>query len=121
MSNAETITSLQNARIKNLVKLRNRRPRDRQAYSSPKATVPLIAPRGRVIPEEVYFCPECFLGENEIPLIESTREKGSTLFELSRPAFEKVAYRDRPEEFLAYSNNGAMGSKTFLCPKFHSC
>jgi len=101
MLNAEIITSLQNARIKNLVKLRNRRPRDRQGLFIAEGYRAIRrALESRVIPEEVYFCPECFLGENEIRLIESTVEKGTTPFELSRPAFEKVAYRDRPEGIL---------------------
>ena len=98
---AETITSLQNARIKNLVKLRNRRPRDRQSLFIAEGYRAIS--RGLesgVAPEEVYFCPDCFLGENEIPLLEEAREKGATLFELSKPAFEKVAYRDRPEGIL---------------------
>ena len=110
MSNAETITSLQNARIKNLVKLRNRRPRDRQSLFIAEGYRAIDrALESGVIPEEVYFCPECFLGENEIPLIESTREKGSTLFELSRPAFEKVAYRDRPEGILGVFKQWSYG------------
>ena len=77
MLNAEIITSLQNPRIKNLVKLRNRRPRDRQGLFIAEGYRAIRrALESRVIPEEVYFCPECFLGENEIRLIESTVEKG---------------------------------------------
>ena len=99
--NAETITSLQNARIKNLVKLRNRRQRDRQSVFIAEGYRAISrALESGVAPDEVYFCPDCFLGVNEIPLLEETREKGATLFELSQPAFEKVAYRDRPEGIL---------------------
>ena len=101
MLDAESITSLQNARIKNLVKLRNRRPRDRQSVFIGEGFRAISrALESGIAPEEVYFCPDCFLGQNEVPLLEETRKKGSELFELSKDAFEKVAYRDRPEGIL---------------------
>jgi len=101
MLDAETITSLQNARIKNLVKLRNRRPRDRQGVFIAEGYRAISrALENGIAPESVYFCPDCFLGENEIPLLNKARKEGAALFELSKPAFEKVAYRDRPEGIL---------------------
>lgn len=110
MLDAEIITSLQNARIKNLVKLRNRRPRDRQGVFIAEGYRAISrALESGVAPEEVYFCPDCFLGENEIPLLEETRKKGADLFELSKPAFEKVAYRDRPEGILGVFKQWSYG------------
>jgi len=101
MLDAETITSLQNARIKNLVKLRNRRPRDRQGvFIAEGYRAVSRALESGIAPESVYFCPDCFLGENEMLLLKKTREVGADIFELSRPVFEKVAYRDRPEGIL---------------------
>ncbi len=50
---------------------------------------------------ELYFCPEWFLGENEPALIEQAQQAGAQLFELSKEAFAKCAYRDRPDGLLA--------------------
>ncbi|MDQ5977592.1 MAG: methyltransferase, TrmH family, partial [Verrucomicrobiota bacterium] len=99
---AEKITSLQNPRVKQLVRLRERRDRD-------EAGVFLIegyreirrALEKGVQLREFYFCPDWFLGENEPALIEQARAGGAQLFELSKDAFAKVAYRERPDGLLA--------------------
>lgn len=99
---AELITSLQNARVKNLVKLRDRRTRDQQGLFIAEGYRAISrALEKDVRPTDVYFCPECFLGENEEALLQSARDAGSQLFQLSKHAFEKVSYRDRPEGLLA--------------------
>jgi len=98
----EKITSLQNPRVKQLVKLRDRRPRD-------EAGVFLIegyreirrALEKNIALREFYFSPEWFLGENEPALIEQAAAKGAQVFELSKDAFAKVAYRERPDGLLA--------------------
>ncbi len=105
MLNAETITSLQNARLKNLVKLRNRRQRDRQGVFIAEGYRAIHrALESGVVPHEVYFCPDWFLGENETALLEEVQGRGAALFELSKIGFEKVAYRDRPEGILGVFN-----------------
>jgi TrmH family RNA methyltransferase len=98
----EKISSLQNPRIKELVRLRDRRPRD-------EAGVFLIegyreirrALEKNVALRELYYAPDWFLGENEPALIEQARAAGAQLFELSKDAFAKVAYRERPDGLLA--------------------
>ncbi|MDQ8180891.1 RNA methyltransferase [Pelagicoccus sp. SDUM812005] len=102
MIEAELITSLQNPRVKNLVKLRDRRARNQQGVFIAEGYRAISrAMEKDVIPQEVYFCPDCFLGENEEGLLAQARSRGAALFELSKHAFEKVAYRDRPEGLLA--------------------
>lgn len=102
MLDVEQISSLQNPRIKNLVKLRNRRARDQQGVFIAEGFRAISrALEKDVVPKEIYFAPSCFLGENEYDLLEQTAKAGSRLFELSKPGFEKVAYRDRPEGLLA--------------------
>lgn len=54
-----------------------------------------------VRPREFYFSPDWFLGENEPALIEQAKQAGAQLFELSKDAFAKVAYRERPDGLLA--------------------
>lgn len=102
MSPAEKITSLQNPRIKQLVKLRDRRPRDEagvflvEGYREIRRAL-----EKRVALQELYFSPEWFLGENEPALIAEANAAGAQLFELSKEAFAKVAYRERPDGLLA--------------------
>ena len=98
----EKITSLQNPRIKQLVKLRDRRPRD-------EAGVFLIegyreirrALEKQITLTELYFAPDWFLGENEPALLAAAQQAGAKLFELTKETFAKVAYRERPDGLLA--------------------
>jgi TrmH family RNA methyltransferase len=101
----EKITSLQNPRIKNLVKLRDRRPRDEQGVFLLEGyrAISRAVEKGAEI-RELYFAPEWFLGENENSLIETIGESGVPLFELAKNVFAKVAYRDRPEGLLAVAS-----------------
>ena len=99
---SEKITSLQNPRIKQLVKLRDRRPRDeagvflvegyRQIRRALEKSITLT---------ELYISPEWYLGENETALVAQAQAAGAQVFELSKDAFAKVAYRERPDGLLA--------------------
>ena len=98
----ERISSLQNPRIKQLVKLRDRRPRDEagvflvEGYREVRRAL-----EKKVAVSEVYFSPDWFLGENEPALLAQAAAAGAQLFELSKEAFAKVAYRERPDGLLA--------------------
>lgn len=98
----EKITSLQNPRVKQLVKLRERRERDDAGLFLVEGyrEIRRALEKG-VQPKELYFSPDWFLGENEPALIEQARQAGAQLFELSKDAFAKVAYRERPDGLLA--------------------
>jgi RNA methyltransferase, TrmH family len=99
---AERITSPQNPRLKQLVKLRDRRPRDEaglfliEGYRELKRAL-----AAGVKPRELYCSPDWFLGENEPALIDGAQRAGAQVFELSKEAFAKVSYRDRPDGLLA--------------------
>jgi len=98
----EKITSLQNPRVKQLVKLRERRDRDEAGlFLIEGYRVVRRALEKGLRPKEVYFSPDWFLGENEPALIEQAQQAGAQLFELSKEAFAKVAYRERPDGLLA--------------------
>jgi RNA methyltransferase, TrmH family len=96
------LTSLQNPRIKFLVKLRDRRPRDREGkfliegYRGVRRALDCGWPL-----EELYVCPELFQGTNEAALIAACAETGALVFETTETVFRKIAYRDRPEGLLA--------------------
>ncbi len=93
------ITSLQNPKIKEAVKLRERRHRDEtglfliEGYRELKRAVDT----GRKI-QTLFYCPELFLGENEAGLIEKAAGEA---FECTRDVFSKISYRDRPDGLLA--------------------
>lgn len=99
---SERIVSLQNPRVKRLVKLRDRRDRDAAGVFLVEGyrEIGRALERGAV-PTELYVSPEWFLGTNEPALIERAAAAGAQVCELSREAFAKVAYRDRPDGLLA--------------------
>ena len=98
----EKISSLQNPRLKQLVKLRDRRPRDEAGVFLVEGYREIRRALGKQVPlQELYFAPDWFLGENEPALLAQAEAAGARLFELSKDAFAKVAYRERPDGLLA--------------------
>ncbi len=98
----EKITSLQNPRIKQLVKLRDRRSRDEagvflvEGYREIRRAL-----EKQITLSELYYAPDWFLGENEPALLAAAEAAGAKLFELTKDTFAKVAYRERPDGLLA--------------------
>ena len=99
---AEKITSLQNPRIKQLVKLRDRRSRDEAGVFLVEGyrEIRRALEKGIAL-QELYYAPDWFLGENEPALIAQAGAAGARLFELAQDTFAKVAYRERPDGLLA--------------------
>lgn len=98
----EIISSLQNPRIKQLVKLRDRRPRDEAGVFLVEGYREIRRALAKKIPlTELYYAPDWFLGENDRALLDEAAATGAQLFELTKPAFAKVAYRERPDGLLA--------------------
>lgn len=97
-----TITSLQNDRVKELVRLRDRRHRDRTG----SFLIEGFREIGRAVEaatslDTLYICRALFLGPSEEPLIERIARAGVEIVELAEAPFRKVSYRDRPEGLLA--------------------
>ncbi len=100
----ETISSLQNPRVKQLVRLRDRRPRDEAGVFLVEGYRQIVRALDREVRlTEVYFCPEWYPGEqaNEPALLDRAARAGARLYRLGRDAFAKVAYRERPDGLLA--------------------
>ena len=98
----EKITSLQNPRIKQLVKLRDRHERDDSGLFLVEGYREVTRALEKDIRfRELYYSPDWFLGENEPALIDRAKQAGAQLFELSKEAFAKCSYRDRPDGLLA--------------------
>ncbi len=112
------ITSLQNPRLKDVVKLRDRGARDEaglmiiEGYRELKRALD-----NGVQPTALFFSSAWYLGENEPALVERCGAAGAELLECSKEAFAKVAYRDRPEGLLALATVSRRGLADLTLPE----
>lgn len=96
------ISSLQNTRVKQAVKLRDKRERDQtQTFLIEGYRELSRAVKGAVPIESLFYSPSHFLGTNEYQLIEEIGHGGVEVLEVSKAVFEKISYRDRPDGLLA--------------------
>jgi TrmH family RNA methyltransferase len=96
------ITSPQNPAIKTLVRLRDRRHRDRSRRFLVEGYREIgRALEGGIEIDTLYHCPELWLGGNEAKLVARVAGTGAGVTETSEAAFRKASYRDRPEGLLA--------------------
>lgn len=96
------ITSAQNPKIKQLIRLKDRKERDEtglfiiEGYREIKR-----AQQGGVHFESIFVCPDLFLGSNEPYLIDRI---GLQPYVLPAHLFEKISYRDRPDGLIAIAH-----------------
>ncbi len=96
------ISSLQNPKVKQVVRLREKRERDKtQTFLIEGYRELTRAVAGEVIFHTLFYSPDHFLGTNEQSLIQSIEEKNVEVIEVTRDVFEKISYRDRPDGLLA--------------------
>jgi TrmH family RNA methyltransferase len=97
------ITSPANARLKLLVALRRRRAREEAGLTLIDGYDELsLALDAGVVPRTLYHCPELMLDPSvQLQVVRRVRALGSDTQQLGRAAFEKVAYREGPDGFLA--------------------
>jgi len=97
------ITSPANARLKSLVALRRRHARDDAGLTLLEGYDELsLALDAGVVPRTLYHCPELMLDPSvQQDVVRRVRALGSDTQQLGRAAFEKVAYREGPDGFLA--------------------
>lgn len=108
------LTSHHNARIKDVLALRDRRARDDQGRYLVEGYRELLrACDANVIFESLYICPEFFLGEHEPELIARIVQAGSQCTYCSPTLFEKMSYRDRPDGLLAVGYQEEQSLSTF--------
>lgn len=95
------MTSPANPRLKTLVALRRRRHREETGQTPVEGYEELaLALDAGVRPVALYHCPDLYpAGQAE--LTERAAAAGAELVRLSRAAFEKVAYRESPDGWLA--------------------
>ncbi len=100
------ITSLTNPRVKHVVALRDKRHRDEDGLMLVEGFDPLsLALDCGVRPQTVFVCPDLFKPAHSpnahANLQWRVRDTGAELIETTRPVFEKMAYRDGPDGWLA--------------------
>ncbi len=99
---SKEITSSQNPKIKQLVRLKERKERDEtglfliEGYREIKRAV-----EGGINFEALFICEKLFLGSNEPQLIELVHAE---IFTLPTHLFEKISYRDRPDGLVAVAH-----------------
>ncbi|HMP72626.1 MAG TPA: RNA methyltransferase [Kiritimatiellia bacterium] len=112
-----TLTSMQNPRVKRLVRLRKRSQRDDESRLLIEGYREIRRALDNQWPiQELYVCPEQFLGENEPALIEACRRQGGEIVHCSAPVFDKISYKDRPEGLLAVAPRIERGLDDLVLP-----
>ncbi|MFP4541054.1 MAG: TrmH family RNA methyltransferase [Opitutales bacterium] len=101
-SEFQVITSAQNPRVKNLVRLREARHRRRSGYflieGEREVERALVA---RWTLTSLFFAPELFRAPATMDLVESAAERDVETIQLAPEAFAKAAYREGPDGILA--------------------
>ena len=96
-----TISSPQNPRVKQVVRLRDRRHRDREGLMLVEGSEELaLALAGGARPQALFVCPG-LLDAAQAALLERARAAADEVIEVSQPVFEKMAYRDNPDGWMA--------------------
>lgn len=96
------LTSVQNQRIKDVARLRERRDRDQFGLFLIEGYREILrAVDADWKMKELYICPELFLGSNENALIARIQGRGAQIVQCTEQVFRKIAYRDRPDGLLA--------------------
>ncbi|MCB9421472.1 MAG: RNA methyltransferase [Ardenticatenaceae bacterium] len=90
------ITSLQNPRVKNVVKLRQRRQRDAQQLTVVEGTREVLrALQQGIVPQEAFICPELIADEEAETAVTRLHQLPQTLLnEVTPEVFAKMAYRE---------------------------
>lgn len=96
------LTSTTNPRVKQLVELRKRRTRDQKRLTVLEGHDELrLALAAGVRPQGLYICDELVRDADRQWLIDQSAQRGSEVFLVTRQIFDKIAYRESPDGWLA--------------------
>lgn len=103
------IQSRQNDQVKNLVKLRERKHRDRQERFLVEGLREIGHALGAGVEvKDLYYCPEFFPSEDHASFISGIRKRGHLrITRLSEDAFSKASLREGPDGLLAVAQQAA--------------
>ncbi len=98
-----SVTSASNPRLRAVAALRRRRVREEEGLTAVDGYEELeLALDAGVVPQVVLHCPELMLDPaRQSALVARARALGAGTIRCGRAAFEKVAYREGPDGFLA--------------------
>lgn len=114
----QKITSTQNPHFKSVVRLNEKRERDKTGLFLIEGFRQIErACQGKQTIEEVWFAPSLFLGENECTLLSKCESLGASLIEVPSHLLEKLAYRDRPEGLMAVAQAKNSSLKDLILQK----
>jgi RNA methyltransferase, TrmH family len=110
-----TISSLQNPRLKNLVRLREARHRRRSGFFLIEGEREL----GRALKagwkvQDLFFCPEHFSSPAAMDVVEAALARNADAVQLSSEAFAKVAFREHPDGLLGLAPIGEKPLESFV-------
>jgi TrmH family RNA methyltransferase len=95
------LTSVQNPKVKQVVALRERKERKQTGLVVIEGRDELaLALACRVKPHTVYFCPSLFTGDNTA-LADQLKQQSDEMQEVDERVFQKMAYRENPDGWLA--------------------
>ena len=96
------ITSSQNPRVKHVIALRERKQRKRDGLMLVEGHDELsLALECGVKPQTLFFCPALFGEVDSAGLLARVRATGAEMFEADQRVFEKMAFRENPDGWLA--------------------
>ncbi len=115
------ITSLTNPRVKHVVALRDKRQRDEEGLMLIEGFDPMaMALACGVRLQTVFVCPELFkpahAPDDHTRLLQQAQASGALIIETTRPVFEKMAYRDGPDGWLAIAPKPAFALSAIRLP-----
>lgn len=96
------LTSVHNPQIKQILHLRDRHARDQTGLfliEGYREILRAVDADWKI--DQLFTCPELFLGSNEPALIQQIASQGSQIITTSEKVFQKISYRDRPDGLLA--------------------
>lgn len=113
------ITSLANPKIKDVVRLRQRSHRDDAGLMLTEGYREIRRALDHAYrPTALFYCEDLWLKhEHEPDILERCAALGAKLYACTRPVFEKIAYRERPDGLLAVGPQIACTLRDLHLPK----
>ncbi len=97
-----SISSPENSHVKQAIHLRERHWRNKTGLFLIEGYRELMrAHQAGVVIEQLFCCPELYLGTNEQSLIDSIEASGARILDCTEALFRKMSYRDRPDGLIA--------------------
>ncbi len=98
----KVVHSTSNPGVKNILRLRTRRERRQTRLFLVEGFREIRrALDARVEIQQMWFCPELYLGESEGEIVDRAAVAGAETIQTNEDVFRRIAYRDRPEGLLA--------------------